>query len=388
MGQLDAHVALEDGGQIDVGDHLVDGRFLAEQLAHHEHLVGGHAEQPGEGREHEAEDVFEAQALEAPVGRGHDQLVEAGPVAHPAEDAVEQRDERDEDQQHGADVDGQPHAIGGTHRDGVEHVGPQPLLGDLGRAVDGFHVGFRIEDFGGHDGRRSGDDGCREEVDGVLVAQQRHEQRKHASGDGGHAAHHQAEDLRFGHALQIGANDEGRFGLSDENVGRGCQTLGARQRHEAAQQPGKGLDDFLQDAEVEKDGREGREEYHGGQHPKREDIADLVCDQRGRGAGRVVHRLDPGLVGPLAKYEGRPAVGIAQQGDEAVGHPLEERGDESDVQDAHCQQELQQHTTTHEFPVDGFSVGTEQVTDAQQHHHAKHSPKHTVCDFHPGFCFV
>ena len=47
--------------------------------------------------------------------------------------------------------------------------------------------------------------------------------RKHASGNGGHASRHQCHELTLGHPGNVGFDQQRCFGVSNKAVGGGCQ---------------------------------------------------------------------------------------------------------------------------------------------------------------------
>ena len=110
--------------EVDEGDEFVEHDLGAEQAAGHARLAPRNPDQEHDRREHVAD-----QPLEAEVGN-------ADHVAEPAEQAVGERDQRDERQHHRADGDGQLdaglRALGGGHDD----VGrPLALLEGLGTSI-------------------------------------------------------------------------------------------------------------------------------------------------------------------------------------------------------------------------------------------------------------
>ena len=81
-------------------------------------------------------------------------------VVRAAEDAVEQRDEREEADEHDADVEGEASAIDGAAGDGSDEVLVLVLcvFGDVDDAFGGGLLGFRHQHFGDEDGAGRGHD--------------------------------------------------------------------------------------------------------------------------------------------------------------------------------------------------------------------------------------
>ena len=99
---------LDDLSERAVGDDFVGGHGLAEQTAIEAAVGPVHAEQPCDGREEEAEQAVEVELLKSHCMNDglHDR-----PLAEGDQAGVDQRDHGDEGDEHGGDVDGQPHAF-------------------------------------------------------------------------------------------------------------------------------------------------------------------------------------------------------------------------------------------------------------------------------------
>ena len=99
------------------------------------------ADHPGERREDVTKDRGQVGGL-ADGGR------DAGDFAEPGQRPVEQRYQRDEGQQHCADVQRQAQAVAGTGRRGVDDVGGGLFHLHLHCAASEWLAGFRDEDLG------------------------------------------------------------------------------------------------------------------------------------------------------------------------------------------------------------------------------------------------
>ena len=98
-----------------VGDELVERHPRAEQVADGRRVPPRHAHAPGDRREHPAEDLLQAEADEA-------------------EQRVDERDQRQERDQHGADVQRERQALAGTAAGGIDDVDVGPLDLQLARS--------------------------------------------------------------------------------------------------------------------------------------------------------------------------------------------------------------------------------------------------------------
>ena len=119
----------------DVGDDFIERHARAEQVADGAAVVPGNADEPGNGREEEAENLAE---------RAGNPVHVAEPV-RPAEQAVEQGDERQKADEHDGHVEGQLAAVDGAAGDGADEVFVlvQLVLGDDDAAFGGGDFRFR-----------------------------------------------------------------------------------------------------------------------------------------------------------------------------------------------------------------------------------------------------
>lgn len=124
------------------------------------------------------------------------------------------------------------------------------------------------------------------------------------AGDGRHAAGHESEQRRAGHAGQIGPDQQRRLGHADEDIGGGAQPQRSARAQGAAQQPGESAHQQRQDAPVKEQGREradDQDQRQGaeGEHEAvmgierlegRGGPAEIAEDQLGAGLGGLLHR--------------------------------------------------------------------------------------------------
>ena len=164
-----------------------------------------------------------------------------GDFAEPGQRPVEQRDQRDERQQHRADVQREAQTVAGAGRRGVDDVGGGLLHFHLDRAARERLAGFRDEDLRDHQRRRRGHDRRREQVLGVehlllRIAAAEHADigGEHAAGDVRHAADHHRDQFRLGHLRDVRAHGQRRLGLADEHAGADAGGLRARDAHDLA----------------------------------------------------------------------------------------------------------------------------------------------------------
>ena len=201
LGQLDL-VA----GEVGEGDELVEHQLLTDEATRLDGFVPRHADDPG----HRGEGIAQQQLQ-------RDVFI-AEQAADPADDDVAQRDQRDEGQQHAADIDRQLHARGRAGGGGID---------DIGRAIDvlaqrffdalGLGLGLRNQHLGHQQAtRRRHEGGCQQVLE---VDAQRGVAHQYGTGHRGQAAGHHGEQLRAGHASDERTHDQRSFGLADEDVG-------------------------------------------------------------------------------------------------------------------------------------------------------------------------
>ena len=237
-------------------------------------LVPGDADEPGDGRADDAEDVVE-RVREGDVAVGPE---EVGDAEH---DGVDEADEREEADEHDGDVEGELAAVDGAAGDGADEV--FVLVFFVGRHVDGAggggDFGFGDEHLGDEDGAGGGHDDGGEEVFGVDAEADvgGHD----SAGDVGHAGGHDGHELGAGGSGEEGADGERGFGLAHEDAGGDVGGLGAAGAHGALHDPGDDLDDLLHEADVVQDGEEGGDEDDGGQNGEGEDGERVAWGRRG-----------------------------------------------------------------------------------------------------------
>ena len=119
----------------DVGDDFIERHARAEQVADGAAVVPGNADEPGDGRKDEAEDLAERAGNPVHVGER----------VRPTEQAVEQGDESEKADEHDGHVEGQLAAVDGAAGDGADEVFflVQFVLGDDDAAFGGGRFRFR-----------------------------------------------------------------------------------------------------------------------------------------------------------------------------------------------------------------------------------------------------
>ncbi len=301
----------------------------------------GDADEPGDGRADDAEDVVER------VGKG-DVAVRPGEVGDAEHDGVEEADEGDEGEQHDGDVEGELAAVDGAAGDGGDEVFVAVLF--VGRHFDGAlgfgDVGFGHEHLGDEDGAGRGHDDGGEEVFGVDAEEDvgGHD----AAGDVGHAGGHDGHELGAGGAGEEGADGQRGFGLAHEDAGGDVGGFRAASAHGALHDEGDDLDDLLHEADMVEDGEEGADEDDGGKDGEGED---------GERALRVAECTEDegGAVDGVAEEAGDDAGDAGE--DDLAGVPLDDREGEED---------LQAEAPDDGAPADGAAIGGERVGDREE----------------------
>ena len=174
-----------DWPELRVGDEFVERHARAEQVADHGCVTPRHPHRPGHRCEAPAEDLLKTEPDEPEQG-------------------VDQRDERHERDQHGADVEREREALAGTAPRRIDHVdvGALDLEADVAHRLG--HLGFRNEDLGHHQrAGRGHDDGGQQ----VLRLDAEQDVGGHdAAGNVRHARRHDGHQLRLGHPRQVGTD--------------------------------------------------------------------------------------------------------------------------------------------------------------------------------------
>src|SRR6185312_2710637 len=174
-----------------------------------------------------------------------------------SEDAVSERDQRQEADQHDGDVEGEGAAVDGAAGDGPDEVLVAMLF--VGRHFDdargGGHFGFGDEHLGDEDGAGRGHDDGGEQIGGVDAVGN---VRGHdAARDVGHARGHDGHQLGVGGSVEEGADGQRSFSLAHEDAGGDVSGFGSGDAHGLLHDPGEGADDELHEADVIEDGEEG-----------------------------------------------------------------------------------------------------------------------------------
>src|SRR6185369_2151059 len=245
------------------GDEFVQGHARTEQVSDQPTVVPGNPDEPGNWREDDAEDALQA-------GGEPGESVTGEEVVRAAEDAVKQRDKRQERDQHGHDVDRQSETVARTLGGGSEHVLLFLFLitMNLGHTAGFRNTGFRHQHLGdGQCAWRSHDDGGQQ----VLGLNPGCDVCSHDSaGDVSHAGGHDDHELGFSDARQEGANRKRRFSLAHEDTGRDVERFDTAHVHHAPHYDCGDIDDELHDAVVVEDCKERSNEDDGRRHLERE----------------------------------------------------------------------------------------------------------------------
>jgi hypothetical protein len=165
----------------------------------------------------------------------------------------------------------------------------------------------------------------------------------------GHAAHHQREQLRLGHARDVRLDDQRRLGLAHEDVGRHRERLGAAGPHQVHHRARHQRDHPLQDAVVVEDGEERRDEDD--RRQRREGEHEPVRQ----------HLAEDFLLGEIAEHERRafprereePLHDRRDGVEELIARPDAE---DLELQDEDGQQQLQANPPRHGPDVHGPQV--------------------------------
>ncbi len=241
----------------------------------------------------------------------------------PTQAGVDQRQQREEREQHGRDVERELEPGAGALGGGVDHVRPRALGLDADGARGQALLGLRHHQLRHHQRRRSRHHAGREQMTGDVGTARRQDPDvggHHAAGDGGEPAGHHRLELGAGHGLDVGPDQERRLGLARRRCCRRRQRLRARRAHHPHHDPGEALDHPLHHAQVVEDGDEAREEDDGRQHLEREEVIPEV----------------------LAEDEDRAAVGEVEEAGDGVAHGVEELPRPGGAQDDDGEHELQQ----------------------------------------------
>ncbi len=129
-------------------DEFVQHQPRAQQVADGGAVVPRHAQQPGDGREDDAEDLLQRRR----------QPAQHGSVCTQPRIPLHHRDQRQERDQHAADVQRQLQAVARALRRRVDHVDRGLLELDVHACPRWPACPFRHEDLGQHDGGRRGHD--------------------------------------------------------------------------------------------------------------------------------------------------------------------------------------------------------------------------------------
>ena len=257
--------------------------------------------------------------------------------APPRQQAIGERDERDDTQQRGDDGTGNTETEHGTVGKGVQGIlGPFLLVfrhDDLSGS-EGF-FDFRVPKFGNGEGSGNRHDTRRDERFGIET--ETNVPDEHGAGNGGEPARHDLMDLGLGHVRYERPDEHGGFTLTDKGRS-GCHDgFGTgnveRPEHERSKLADEPLDETdivqdLHDRDEEDDGGDDTEKEHG----ERGDV----------GVGQECHTV----------------FGKAQKVACARSDEAENRVSDAGTQDEQTDNVLRQHADNDGTPVDGVAVFT------------------------------
>ena len=226
----------EEVAELEVAEEFVAGDFGAHDGAGEFAVVPVvDADEPGDGGEEVA---------------GEDLEGEAGDDG--ADDPVGQGEQAGEGDEHGNDVEPEVEAVACAGGGGFEDV--VFLAFDFeGHVEGGFGgFGFGAHEFADDKGGGGGHDFSGEDVFAVeiVVAHDADVDDDHAGGHGGEAAGHDGVEFGAGHFGEVGADGEGSFGLSHEDVGGHAEGFSAGDAHGDGHDAGEEPDEGLHDAAV------------------------------------------------------------------------------------------------------------------------------------------
>ena len=232
------------------------------------------------------------------------------------EDLIRQRHQRDQDDQHGDDVQQQLQPLGGAARDGVHAAGVDGC--DAHVAPGRFALG-RDHQYGKDDGGRRADERGREDVAERIRharADDAGVERHDGAGDAGHAGREDDEQFAARDAGQIRFDQQRRLDHADEYIGCRGQADRAADAQRLFQQPGHHAHDQRQHAPMEQQGGQGAHHQNDRQSLKGQHEAGAGA---GFGIGQraaaeiAEHHRRAGAGGPLQRQEA-----IVQRGKRGV----------------------------------------------------------------------
>src|SRR5271154_6837894 len=303
------------------GDQFVRDHAQTQQVSDGMAIVPGNSDHPGDGREEIAKNLFDA------GGKPHDaEMREA--VVHSAEDAIHEINQRDEGDEHGADVESEAEAVHSSAGERAEGIGVAFEGREFHFAGGYGHFGFGDHHFGKQDSAGGGHDHGSEDMFGFDTVGD--VGGHHAAGNVGHAAGHDGHEFGLGDFGEIGANGEGRFGLAHEDAGSDVERFGAAGAHEAGHHARGLLDDELHYAVVIEERENGGDENDGGQDLEGEEethggtfFAEIAEDELGTEEGEIEDPVyagagfleDPLAVGPIDDEVGEGDLEAEAPGD-------------------------------------------------------------------------
>ena len=227
--------------EIEISDEFVQHDAFAENLADAHAILRGNAHQESERRIDPAEEHLE----------GHG-IFYAEMRLRKADHVIRQRDDGDERDEHGDDVQRELKPVPGPATDRINGIGSRARHGG-GRGGGGFaDLGFGQHDFGDEQCGGTVQDGRGEQMSGGVLITRRHAHgridRRHTARDVSHAADHDGHKLTARHARDVRPDHQRRLGLAHENVRSGGECFTPARAHRLAHHPGDDMHDALQDS--------------------------------------------------------------------------------------------------------------------------------------------
>ncbi len=172
--------------------------------------------------------------------------------------------------------------------------------------------------------------------------------RHDAAGDVSHPGGHDGHELGVGGVGEEGPDGEGGFGLAHKDAGGDVRGFRSGDAHGLLHDPGKGADDELHEADVIKDGEEGRDEDDSWENFEGED-----------GQGGVV-------CAEIAEDHGGAGDGVGEELVDAVACGGEDALAYGGFEDDDGEDELEAEAPGYCAPLDRTAIGREGVGETEK----------------------
>ncbi len=272
---------------------------------------------------------------------------------------------------------------------GVEQV-RRLLLGvvrDLRPFRRDGRFGLGHHDLGEHEGGRCGHEARGQEVPRVVRTENADVDREDRAGDRRESAGHQGHQLRLRHRVDVGPHDEGRFRLTDKDVGGHRQRLRTRNLQGQAHRRRENLHQELHNPQVVEDRHQCGKVDDRGQRAEGERDRRHVSFEPFRDGRRLRREERNGLVGIRADGDDVPT-----RQERAEDHPgplfaePEDRGREArELREDRCpdrrlqndqrEGELQHDAAQHDPDVDALLVRGQEPGNTAEEEQAKEGAK-------------